>query len=211
MRTRHGEEDLVVDDGWIGSSQLDMTEPEQPTPNSYAPRAPCPQPQALRNELHCTTLRRDEKRCDVMQRTRNCQRLAAGASRGARPSQIAPTLGPALLSFGEVKPSPIKRLLVLCALIVAPLPQQQYDRPTWWRRCHLDVNWQKRSRNRNFGRDEWQMCAQVRRCAVLAAPDRRVASISKIIRCGQGSLRERERARERDASRHVMWSCTRTL
>lgn len=124
MTTRHGDEDLV-DDGWIGSSQLDVTEPEQPTPNSYAPRAPCPQPQALRNELHgttlhCTALRRDAKRCDVVQRTRNCQRLAAGASRRARPSQIAPTLSPALLSFGEVKPSPIKRLLVLCALIVAP-------------------------------------------------------------------------------------------
>lgn len=73
--TRHGEEDLV-DDGWIGSSQLDMTmrEPEQPTPNSYATRAPCPQPQAqaLRNELHCTTLplhctalRRDAMWCNA--------------------------------------------------------------------------------------------------------------------------------------------------
>lgn len=42
------------------------------------------------------------------------------------------------------------------------------------------------------------MGAQVRRCAVLAAPDRRVASISKTIKCGQGSLRERARESERE-------------
>lgn len=42
MRTRHGEEGLV-DDGWIGSSHLNVTEPEQPTPKFLRPRAACPQ------------------------------------------------------------------------------------------------------------------------------------------------------------------------
>jgi hypothetical protein len=132
-----------------------------------------------------------------MQRDRNCHRLAAGAPGRARPSQIAPTLSSALPSFGEVRPSPIKPLLVLWALIVVPPAGSSstvYDRPTWWRQCHLDVNWQTRSRNRNFGQDEWQSFAHVQRCAVLMERSRSVlhASTSNRTRCRKGSLRGTE-------------------
>lgn len=53
MRACHGDDDLVDDDGWARSSQLDMTEPEKPTPG-FLRRAPL-----VRNRLsatNCTAL-----------------------------------------------------------------------------------------------------------------------------------------------------------
>lgn len=63
MRTRHGEEGLV-DDGWIGSSQLNMTEPELPTPNSYAPCRFVRN--SKRSAMNCTALHRGAIRFDAI-------------------------------------------------------------------------------------------------------------------------------------------------
>lgn len=126
-----------------------------------------------------------------MQRTRNCHQLGSWRllPGWSQPDSANLEFSLALLWGCEAVPN----RAVACALCTGcgPLPQQQYDRPTWWRQCHLGVNWQTRSRSRNFGRGEWQVCALVQRCAVLIEPDRRVASISKTIECGQGSLWER--------------------
>lgn len=53
MRACHGDEGLV-DDGWAGSSQLDMTEPEQPTPG-FLRRAPLDRNRNL-SATNCTAL-----------------------------------------------------------------------------------------------------------------------------------------------------------
>lgn len=75
MRTCHGEEG-VVDDGWIGSSQLNMTEPELPTPNSYAPCRFVRN--SKRSAMNCTALHRGAIRFDA----RRC---------GAAHPQLPPT------------------------------------------------------------------------------------------------------------------------
>lgn len=157
-----------------------------------------------RSAMNCTALHRGAIRFDAVQCDAAQPQLPPTSSRcfspGSSQADSANLEFSLTLLWGA---EAVPNRAVACALCTgcAPLPQQQYDRPTWWRQCHLDVNWQKRSRSRNFGRDEWHMYAQVQRCAVLVEPDRRVASISKTIKGRRGSLREG------DASRHVMWSC----
>lgn len=153
--------------------------------------------------MHCGAMRCDAMRCDA-----TGPQLRPTKSRCLSPGAFQPDSAnlesSALRSFGEVRPSPIKPLPVLWALIVVPCGWQQYDRPTWWRQCHLDVNWQTRSRNRNFGQDEWQTSAQVQRCAVRAhrAKPLCVASISK--------RPKRTRCADK-ASLWDVWPCTKNV
>lgn len=64
MRTRPGEEGLV-DDGWIGSSQLDMTEPEQANTRCLRPVPLVHNSKRSANELHCAAPHCTASRCDA--------------------------------------------------------------------------------------------------------------------------------------------------